>query len=56
MRVESLDWTARVLAGFGCAFTIEQPLELRAHVAALADLLGTSGSPSSDGNKGSPSA
>ena len=32
MRVESLAWIARVLASFGCAFTIEQPLELRAHV------------------------
>ncbi|HXL44585.1 MAG TPA: WYL domain-containing protein [Gaiellaceae bacterium] len=42
MRVESLDWMARVLAGFGCAFSIERPLELRAHVAALADLLETS--------------
>jgi predicted DNA-binding transcriptional regulator YafY len=39
MRVESLAWMARVLAGFGCAFTIERPRELRTHVAELADLL-----------------
>jgi len=42
MRVESLDWMARVLASLGCAFAIEQPLELRAHVAALGELLETS--------------
>lgn len=35
-RVESLDWTSRVLAGLGCEFTIEQPDELRAKIAAVA--------------------
>jgi predicted DNA-binding transcriptional regulator YafY len=35
-RVESLDWTARVLTGLGCSFTIEKPTELRAIVTKLA--------------------
>ncbi len=39
MRVSSLDWTARVLAGLGCSFTIRQPEELRASVRTLADRL-----------------
>ena len=39
MRVGSLDWTARVLAGLGCSFTIRRPEELRASVRALADRL-----------------
>lgn len=34
-RVESLDWTARVLAGLGCRFRIEEPDELREIDAAL---------------------
>jgi predicted DNA-binding transcriptional regulator YafY len=34
-RVESLDWIARVLAGLGCGFTIEEPDELREIAAAL---------------------
>jgi predicted DNA-binding transcriptional regulator YafY len=42
MRVDSLDWMARVLAGLGCSFRIEQPPELRAHIAALAARLETS--------------
>jgi predicted DNA-binding transcriptional regulator YafY len=42
MSVDSLDWMARVLAGLGCSFTIEQPPELRARVAALAARLETS--------------
>jgi predicted DNA-binding transcriptional regulator YafY len=39
MRVGSLDWTASVLAGLGCDFTIRAPAELRASVRALADRL-----------------
>jgi predicted DNA-binding transcriptional regulator YafY len=35
MRVSSLDWTAGVLAGLGCGFTIRRPHELRDSVAAL---------------------
>jgi predicted DNA-binding transcriptional regulator YafY len=42
MGVESLDWMARVLASLGCGFAIEQPLELRASVGALSELLQTS--------------
>jgi predicted DNA-binding transcriptional regulator YafY len=36
MRVSSLDWTAGVLAGLGCAFTVRRPAELRTGVAELA--------------------
>ena len=36
MRVSSLDWMARVLAGLDCAFTIRRPKELRTSVRALA--------------------
>ena len=39
MRVSSLDWMARVLAGLDCSFTIRRPDELRASVRALADRL-----------------
>jgi predicted DNA-binding transcriptional regulator YafY len=39
MRVSSLDWTASVLAGLNCAFTIRRPEELRASVHALAGRL-----------------
>src|SRR5262249_4678999 len=39
MRVSSLDWTAGVLAGLGCAFAIRRPDELRKSLAALADRL-----------------
>ena len=39
MRVSSLDWMARVLAGLDCSFTIHHPNELRASVRALADRL-----------------
>jgi predicted DNA-binding transcriptional regulator YafY len=39
MRVSSLDWTASVLAGLGCDFTIRRPDELRASVRALAERL-----------------
>ena len=35
MRVESLDWTASLLAGLGCGFTIRTPDELRASVRDL---------------------
>jgi predicted DNA-binding transcriptional regulator YafY len=36
MRVESLDWTTRFLAGLGCSFTIRRPEELRASLRELA--------------------
>jgi hypothetical protein len=39
MRVNSLDWTASVLAGLDCRFTIHGPDELRTSVRALADRL-----------------
>jgi predicted DNA-binding transcriptional regulator YafY len=39
MRVSSLDWTARVLAGLGCSFTIRSPEELRGSVQKLASRL-----------------
>ena len=42
MRVTSLDWMARVLAGLGCAFTIRRPDELRASVRSLARRLAES--------------
>jgi predicted DNA-binding transcriptional regulator YafY len=42
MRVSSLDWTARLLAGLGCAFTINRPAELREPVRRLAEQLALS--------------
>ena len=42
MRVSSLDWMARVLAGLDCSFTIREPDELRASVQTLADRLSES--------------
>jgi predicted DNA-binding transcriptional regulator YafY len=42
MRVSSLDWMARILAGLGCAFTIRRPDELRASVRTLARRLAES--------------
>ena len=39
MRVSSLDWMARILAGLDCGFTIREPAELRASVRALAERL-----------------
>lgn len=42
MRVSSLDWMARVLAGLDCEFTIRRPDELRKSVQALADRLSES--------------
>jgi predicted DNA-binding transcriptional regulator YafY len=42
MRVGSLDWTARILAGLDCSFTILQPAELRASVQKVADRLAAS--------------
>jgi hypothetical protein len=39
MRVSSLDWTASVLAGLRCDFTIRSPDELRASVRVLAERL-----------------
>jgi predicted DNA-binding transcriptional regulator YafY len=42
MRVGSLDWMARILAGLDCSFTIHEPEELRASVRAIADRLITS--------------
>ncbi len=42
MRAGSLDWTASVLAGLGCSFTIRRPDELRASVRALSERLAAS--------------
>jgi predicted DNA-binding transcriptional regulator YafY len=42
MRVSSLGWTARVLAGLGCSFAIRRPEELRESVRELATRLGES--------------
>jgi predicted DNA-binding transcriptional regulator YafY len=42
MRVSSLDWMARVLAGLDCDFAIRRPDELRGSVRALADRLAAS--------------
>jgi predicted DNA-binding transcriptional regulator YafY len=42
MRVSSLDWTARVLAGLDCSFAIHRPDELRASVRELATRLSES--------------
>jgi predicted DNA-binding transcriptional regulator YafY len=42
MRVSSLDWMARVLAGLDCDFTIRRPDELRTSVRELADRLAQS--------------
>jgi predicted DNA-binding transcriptional regulator YafY len=42
MRADSLDWTASVLAGLGCLFTIRKPDELRTSIRALADRLAES--------------
>jgi predicted DNA-binding transcriptional regulator YafY len=39
MRVSSLDWMARILAGLDCSFTIRSPEELRASVRSLAERL-----------------
>ncbi len=39
MRVSSLDWMARLLAGLDCGFTVRRPDELRASIRALADRL-----------------
>ena len=39
MRVGSLDWTAGVLAGLGCDFVVERPMELRESVRGLAKRL-----------------
>src|SRR5438477_524695 len=39
MRVSSLEWSAGVLAGLGCAFAIHRPDELRASVRELAGRL-----------------
>ena len=39
MRVGSLDWMARILAGLDCHFTIREPEELRASVRSVADRL-----------------
>jgi predicted DNA-binding transcriptional regulator YafY len=36
MRVSSLDWTARLLAGLGCGFTVTAPAELRMSLRELA--------------------
>ena len=39
MRVGSLEWTARILAGLDCRFTVVQPDELRASVRKLGERL-----------------
>jgi len=39
MRVSSLDWMARILAGLDCRFTIREPDELRTSVEELANRL-----------------
>jgi predicted DNA-binding transcriptional regulator YafY len=39
MRVESLDWMARLLAGLDCPFTVRRPDELRVSIRALASRL-----------------
>ena len=39
LRVSSLPWTAALIAGLNCDFTINQPEELRASVEELADRL-----------------
>ncbi len=39
MRVSSLDWMARILAGLDCGFTIRAPDELRTSVRTLAERL-----------------
>lgn len=39
MRVSSLDWMARILAGLDCDFAIHEPDELRASIRRLADHL-----------------
>jgi predicted DNA-binding transcriptional regulator YafY len=43
MRVSSLDWMARLLAGLDCGFKIHRPDELRGSVQALAERLRESG-------------
>jgi predicted DNA-binding transcriptional regulator YafY len=42
MRVGSLDWTAGLLAGLGCPFTVCRPEELRSSIRALAERLAAS--------------
>lgn len=42
MRVGSLDWMARILAGLDCDFTVREPDELRASVRGLAERLASS--------------
>jgi predicted DNA-binding transcriptional regulator YafY len=42
MRVGSLDWTASILAGLGCGFSVRKPDELRASVRALGERLARS--------------
>jgi predicted DNA-binding transcriptional regulator YafY len=39
MRVSSLDWMARILAGLDCGFTIREPAKLRASVRVIAERL-----------------
>ena len=39
MRVSSLEWTARLLAGLGCDFRVREPDELRASVRELGEHL-----------------
>ena len=44
IRVESLDWTARLLAGLDCDFVVRRPDELRASISELAARLAAAGS------------
>jgi predicted DNA-binding transcriptional regulator YafY len=55
MRVSSLDWTARLLAGLGCDFTIHEPSELRASVRAFAERLAACADPGEVGAAATPS-
>ena len=52
MRVSSLDWTASVLSGLGCDFTILGPDELRTSVRAFAERLAACASVSAKGEVG----
>ena len=52
MRVSSLDWTASVLSGLGCDFTILGPDELRTSVRTFAERLAACASVSAKGEVG----
>lgn len=48
LRADSLEWAAGVLAGLGVPFRLDEPDELRPHIAALADVLARSAGAPSD--------